>query len=82
MSNSNIFSDFKDIFKAWTIGKSDLIVFDLIVDWIEKYKDIIPYKLIINTLEKKIENINEYDEFIEYFLYDEECLLLRLTYDK
>lgn len=82
MSNTNIFSEFKYIFKAWTIGKSDSIVYDLIIDWIEKYKDIIPYKGILAKLEKKIENINEYDEFIEYFLYDDDCLLLRVTYDK
>jgi hypothetical protein len=82
MTDNSIFSDFKEIFRAWTIGKSGLIVYDLIADWIEKYKNVIPYKLIIHTLEKKMEDINDYDEFIEYFLYDEECLLLRLTYDK
>ncbi len=80
MADHSIFSDFKEIFTAWNVGKSELIVFDLIVNWIKNYKDIIPYKDIINSLQEEINTIEDIEEFVEKFIYGDNCMILRISY--
>lgn len=80
MADNSIFSDFKEIFTAWNVGKSELIIFDLIVDWIQKYNAIVPYKDTIHYLQEQINTIEDIEEFVEQFIYSEKCMILRISY--
>lgn len=88
MSDNNIFSDFMAIFTAWDTGKSNDIVFDLIINWLTLYRNIIAYTYVIDNLFIRIKNIDGIatedfvENFVEDFIYDEIYLCLRITYYK
>jgi len=80
MSENNIFTDFMAIFTAWNVGKSDYIIYDLIINWVKTYRSDIPYVDVIDELIDKIDNTENIEEFVEDFIYGDTYMCLRVTY--
>jgi hypothetical protein len=76
----NIYNDFWEIMRAWDNGESYGELYDMIVDWIEEYKDKLlsdDAKQEANELWERLDTHDEIKDIVEDFIHGDRYTEIR-----